>query len=181
MIENDAVSMAGPRLAIRVAEMIRAAHSRSGLSHEEIASRLGVSVGRVSQILNGDGNFHIATVGRMFAALDCGVDLRAVDAQGEAVTIPGRRRSQRGSRRGGQEVETQRVSSISDEERVHIYRMSLVGEDGGFDGVFVSALKTRRQSLAGGFMVPVAEGERSPSNHDEARVNLNVTAELVGS
>lgn len=91
MTASDEVGMAGPRLAIRVAELLRLAHSQSGLSQREMAEALGVGEARVSQILNGDGNLHIATVARAFAAMGCHAELKVFDSAQEEVRIEPRR------------------------------------------------------------------------------------------
>lgn len=91
MTDLDDVRLAGPRLAIRVAELIRRAVAQSGLQQREIAERMGISESRLSQIVNGDGNLHTATVARLFAATHCALDLRVFDHDGHEVEIQRRR------------------------------------------------------------------------------------------
>jgi transcriptional regulator with XRE-family HTH domain len=67
------LSLAAARLALRISELLHSAKIRSGQSSKQIADQLGVTEGRVSQILNGSGNLHVATVGRFLAA--CGFEL----------------------------------------------------------------------------------------------------------
>lgn len=181
MTQSDDVAMAGPRLAIRVAELIRVAHEKSGLSHDEIAARLDVSVGRVSQILNGDGNFHIATVGRILAALDVSPQLNAVDHDGHAIEMPKRRRSGQVVAVEDERRAARATSSAPVLDSVHVYQLSLVGEVGGLEGWFVSNHRTRRQSLAGGHMTPIAETiGRAPMRDEQSRsASVNFTTELV--
>jgi hypothetical protein len=58
------LSLAAARLALKTLHIMNAAKRRSGLSNKEIAAKLGLSAGRVSQVLNGDGNLHVATIAR---------------------------------------------------------------------------------------------------------------------
>jgi len=95
MTEHDDVSMAGPRLAVRVAELIRLAAKSSSRSQQEIAERMGIGESRVSQIVNGDGNYHVATIARFFAAADCTVDVRVFDSNQSEVAIRPRRKPRR--------------------------------------------------------------------------------------
>lgn len=166
MTEHDEVSMAGPELAIRVAEIIRLAHARSGLHHDEIAARLNVSVGRVSQILNGDGNFHIATVARILAAMDCKAEFRAADKSGEKIRFVSRRRH---SARPA-------ATPTAHDAKIYAYQMSITGEEGGFEGVFLTAASTPAQTLAGGRMAPVP---KAPTAHASPQNKFSTTVELT--
>lgn len=96
MTEAHEVAMAGPRLAVQVAELIRLAATQSQLDRREIADRMGVSESRLSQIIDGDGNFHTATLARYFAATGCALDVHLYRENGREVEIPtrGKRRSQ---------------------------------------------------------------------------------------
>ncbi|RKS89586.1 helix-turn-helix protein [Microbacterium sp. AG790] len=91
MIDHDRVEMAGARLAVRVAELIRLTMARSELTQRQLAERLGVGEARVSQILRGDGNFHLATVARVFAALGYDTELKVYDGEDREVKIVPRR------------------------------------------------------------------------------------------
>lgn len=173
MTTNDDVSMAGPRLAIHVAELIRAAHDRAGLSHEQIATLLGVSVGRVSQIINGDGNFHIATVGRIFAALGCELSIHATDASG--IVEPARRARRRNTSTTTPTDRAAIVRTALADDQVHGYHMSVVGEGGGMDGVFFAAHVAGAQTLAGGRMTPLSEPSARPKH---ASTKLTTSVEL---
>jgi len=93
MTTNDDIRMAGPRLAIRVVELIkRAVRGNPNLNQKEIANRLGVNESRLSQIVNGDGNIQIATLARVLAATGYEVEIRAIGANGEVLDIEPRRR-----------------------------------------------------------------------------------------
>jgi transcriptional regulator with XRE-family HTH domain len=67
------ISLAAARLALRISDLLHSAKIRSGHSSKQIADQLGITEGRVSQILNGSGNLHVATVARFLAA--CGFEL----------------------------------------------------------------------------------------------------------
>jgi transcriptional regulator with XRE-family HTH domain len=88
-----ALGLAAATLAMRVTRMLLAAKSESKLSHREIAERLGVTEGRVSQVLNGDGNVHVATFARFMRALGYTVEIVASPVE------PGRGPLNLGSRR----------------------------------------------------------------------------------
>jgi len=87
MIDRDEVAMAGPRLAVRIAELIRLGKLSSGLSQKEIAAALGVGEARVSQILNGDGNLHVTTVARVFAAMGFDAEFKVFDSADNELKI----------------------------------------------------------------------------------------------
>jgi transcriptional regulator with XRE-family HTH domain len=63
-----AQEMAAARLAVNVTEVLRNALSACKCQQQELAERLNVSPGRVSQVL-ADGNVRIATLGRFARAL----------------------------------------------------------------------------------------------------------------
>lgn len=60
--------MAAARASVQAISLLVRAHEESGKRQNEIAELLGISEGRVSQILNGDGNVRIATLARVLAA-----------------------------------------------------------------------------------------------------------------
>jgi transcriptional regulator with XRE-family HTH domain len=99
MTDRDHVEMAGARLAVRVAELIRLAMKASGLSQRELADRLGVGEARVSQIVNGDGNLRLASIARVFAALGYEAELKVYggDHQELRITPRSARRKARGT------------------------------------------------------------------------------------
>lgn len=71
--EEGRLSLAAASLATQVASLIERAKERSNLSGKQLAERLGVTEGRVSQVLNGDGNVRVATLARFLGA--CGFEL----------------------------------------------------------------------------------------------------------
>ncbi|MDF2917221.1 MAG: Helix-turn-helix domain [Microbacterium sp.] len=95
MTEFDDVQMAGPRLAVKISELIRLAVRESKFSQREIADRMGISESRLSQITHGDGNFHTATIARVFAAAGCTFDFHVFTDAGHEIEIPRRGRRSR--------------------------------------------------------------------------------------
>jgi transcriptional regulator with XRE-family HTH domain len=83
-----------------------------GLTRADLAARMGVSPGRVSQILGGGENLTLRTLAALSTALDARFDLElstassgdghARPAQAEPDPAPARRRLSRGSRAGRQ-------------------------------------------------------------------------------
>jgi len=74
--EEGRLSLAAASLATQVASLLERAKERSGVNGQKLAERLGLSEGRVSQVLNGDGNVRIATLARFLYA--CGYELDLV-------------------------------------------------------------------------------------------------------
>ena len=74
---TGARDLAAARGALRVAQLLQVAKQRSGLTSRALADRLGVGESRVSQVLNGDGNLHIATVARFLHAMGYELQLSA--------------------------------------------------------------------------------------------------------
>jgi plasmid maintenance system antidote protein VapI len=66
---EGAREMAAARLAVNIEALLEKALRESGMSQSDLARALGVSDGRVSQILNSDGNLRVATIGKVFRAL----------------------------------------------------------------------------------------------------------------
>jgi DNA-binding phage protein len=79
--------------AANIARLLHAAKAGSGLTSKDIAQKLEVSEGRVSQVLSGDGNVHIATVARFVRAMGYELQISAVpvDAGRGPLNLIGRR------------------------------------------------------------------------------------------
>lgn len=67
LIEDQ--GMAAAELCVRVADILNLALDQSGRSQKDLADRLGIGESRVSQVLRGDGNVHIATLGRFLRGI----------------------------------------------------------------------------------------------------------------
>jgi transcriptional regulator with XRE-family HTH domain len=72
------LSLAAATLAMRVSRLLHGAKSASKMSSKQIAERMDISEGRVSQVLNGDGNVHIATLARFMRAMGYMLEVVAV-------------------------------------------------------------------------------------------------------
>lgn len=70
-----AQSKAAARLAVKALSLIHSKLEDSGMTQKELAQRMDLSEGRISQILNGDGNLHLASLARVLRALGYTVDL----------------------------------------------------------------------------------------------------------
>lgn len=69
------IEQAGTDLETKVAELIQDTYYESGLTRDTVAHRLFVDPTRISQYVNGFGNFKLATVGRLFAAMGFDVEI----------------------------------------------------------------------------------------------------------
>ena len=87
------------RLAVRSVALMNLAAAVSGLSQNELAARMGVSPGRISQILNGDGNVRASTLARVLRAAGYEARLEAVPAEEGVEPLPRRKPRRRGSSR----------------------------------------------------------------------------------
>lgn len=70
-------SLAAAEAALKVQALIERAFSNSSLSSREIATVLGVSEGRVSQLRHGDGNVRVSTLARLMFAVGLELSLSA--------------------------------------------------------------------------------------------------------
>jgi DNA-binding phage protein len=86
-------SLAAAEAAAQVMNLLEVAKSHSGLSQNRLALELGVTDGRVSQVLSGDGNYHIATVARFLNAMGAKLTLTASTADGRVLRRVRRRES----------------------------------------------------------------------------------------
>lgn len=57
-------------LSYQILRVLRRAMEEDGVSHEELSRRMGVSSGRMLQILSGDLNLSLDTLARLSVALD---------------------------------------------------------------------------------------------------------------
>jgi transcriptional regulator with XRE-family HTH domain len=98
MTETDDLERAAARAAVDAVAMMNRARETVGVPQRELADRLGVGESRVSQILNGDGNVRMATLGRVLHALGYRLTL-VVEPVGDDTPMiprrPGRRRGRR--------------------------------------------------------------------------------------
>lgn len=82
--------LAAARLASTVGALMEQVADATSAKYKDIAAVMGVSAGRVSQILSGDGNVRIATLARLLDA--CGYELELIArpkaGRGSAITLP---------------------------------------------------------------------------------------------
>jgi len=74
------LAMAGARAAVSTVTLINQALDTSGLNRAELAAILEVTPGRVSQVLNGDGNLRVSTIARFLRAAGYRLKLTAEPA-----------------------------------------------------------------------------------------------------
>jgi transcriptional regulator with XRE-family HTH domain len=93
--ETGAQGLAAADLAAQVMRILEQALDASGIDQKSLAEKLGVTQGRVSQVLNGDGNLRVAAVARYLRALGYETHLSAtpVDPSNPALPRTPRRRS----------------------------------------------------------------------------------------
>ncbi|SNT63886.1 hypothetical protein SAMN05421812_11614 [Asanoa hainanensis] len=77
------LGLAAAAAAASVSRLLHAAKVSSGLTSKDIAGELAVTEGRVSQVLSGDGNLHIATVARFVRAMGYELRIGAVPVEGD--------------------------------------------------------------------------------------------------
>ena len=74
--EENPLDAAAARAAVAAVSLMKEAFEKSDLSsRRQLAGALGVSEGRISQILNGDGNVRVSTLARLLKA--SGFDLES--------------------------------------------------------------------------------------------------------
>lgn len=74
--EENPLDAAAARAAVAAVSVMNEAFEKSDLSsRRQLAGALGVSEGRISQILNGDGNVRVSTLARLLKA--SGFDLES--------------------------------------------------------------------------------------------------------
>ncbi|MEU2199543.1 helix-turn-helix transcriptional regulator [Isoptericola sp. NPDC019482] len=95
MTDQTELDRSAARLAVDAVATMNRARETAGVSQRELAERLGVGESRVSQILNGDGNVRMATLGRVLRALGYRVRLQVEPVSADAPVIPRRERRRR--------------------------------------------------------------------------------------
>ncbi len=71
------IEMSAARAANRAGALLHEALRASALSQQELAKRLDVSAGRVSQVLSGEQNLYLSTLARYLRAMGYGLELGA--------------------------------------------------------------------------------------------------------
>lgn len=118
------VEQAAADLALKAADlMTQAARARADIDQNQLANLLGVSKGRVSQVLKGDGNVHVATLAKYLRALGYELNLEAEPVDTAA---PPLRRSVRADRHN------------------HGFRATYIAEEGIYEAVHYVETRSRR-------------------------------------
>ena len=103
--DAGAQGLAAADLAGQVMRLLEQALDASGLEQKDLAEKLGVTQGRVSQVFNGDGNMKIAAVARYLRALGYETRISATPVLPGQPALP--RQSQRERVRGRQSTVTE--------------------------------------------------------------------------
>jgi transcriptional regulator with XRE-family HTH domain len=101
--EAGAQGLAAADLAAQVMRVLEQALDASGIDQKTLAEKLGVTQGRVSQVLNGDGNLRVAAVARYLRALGYETHLSATPVDTGKPSLP------RASRRGSMPTQQQTI------------------------------------------------------------------------
>jgi len=88
MTDQTGLDRSAARLAVDAVATMNRAREMAGVSQRELAERLGVGESRVSQILNGDGNVRMATLGRVLGALGYKVRIQVEPVGSDAPSPP---------------------------------------------------------------------------------------------
>ncbi|WP_073697193.1 helix-turn-helix transcriptional regulator [Mycobacterium sp. ST-F2] len=86
--DAGAQGLAAADLAGQVMRLLHQALEASGLDQKALAEKLGVTQGRVSQVLNGDGNMKVAAVARYLRALGYETRLSATPLTPDRPALP---------------------------------------------------------------------------------------------
>jgi len=64
-------------LILDIASLIYATMKKNGVTQTQLAEKVGVSKGRISQYLGGEKNLRLRTIADIFTALDCKLKVKA--------------------------------------------------------------------------------------------------------
>lgn len=87
--------MAAARAEVRIGHLLKKAFRLTGLSQKVLADRLGVSEGRVSQVLNADGALRVATAARYLRAMGYTLEIDADPASEDVPSLKPKRQRNR--------------------------------------------------------------------------------------
>lgn len=110
------LELAAARSEIRVVHLLQRAFEGSELSQKDLAQRIGVTEGRVSQVLNSEGNLRVTTIARYLRALGYRFEMNAEPQ--EPGTNPLRQRVPRRRKRASQQVSVYALHSRSGMQKV---------------------------------------------------------------
>ncbi len=120
--DTGAQGLAAADLASQVMRLLEQALDASSLEQKDLAEKLGVTQGRVSQVLNGDGNMKIAAVARYLRALGYETHISAIPVVPGQPGLP--RQEHRAHTRGRQQeaTETRYVARLKKRTRTEAAR-----------------------------------------------------------
>lgn len=98
--------MAAARAEVRVTNLLAKAWNLSTMTQKQLAECLGVTEGRVSQVLNSNGNLRITTIARYLRAMGYRLTIDAEPVEADAPSLRSERTPRRdvglpGGGRGG--------------------------------------------------------------------------------
>lgn len=96
---EGAREMAAARAEVRISHLLLKALRMTGETQEALAEKLGVTPGRVSQVLNSQGNVRVSTAARYLRAMGYALQVDAIPAEADVpqINAPRRRRKTRPS------------------------------------------------------------------------------------
>jgi predicted XRE-type DNA-binding protein len=115
--ETGAQGLAAADLAAQVMRILEQALDASDLDQKALAEKLGVTQGRVSQVLNGDGNLRVAAVARYLRALGYQTHISATPVDPGNPGLPRASRRRRAPTQQQPIVETRYVARLGKRSR----------------------------------------------------------------
>lgn len=137
--DAGAQGLAAADLAGQVSRLINAALCESNLDQKDLAEKVGVTPGRVSQVVNSDGNLRIAAVARYMRAMGYELTITATPVRQGLPELPKKRAPRRGvDARRPIPIQCAQLDSIAD-VALDVWARIFAGQD--------SAIATRRYRL----------------------------------
>lgn len=115
--DAGAQGLAAANLAGQVMRLLEQALDASGLEQKDLAEKLGVTQGRVSQVFNGDGNMRIAAVARYLRALGYETRISATPVGSGGQALPREAQRTRARARQSAVTETRYVARLQKRSR----------------------------------------------------------------
>lgn len=107
------LEMAAARSAVTSIQLLNRAFEASGLQQKELAAKLGVTDGRVSQVLHGDGNLRVSTLARFLRACGYRLHVAALPADVGVAPLAVPRARSREARKGPRYAAFRTVACVS--------------------------------------------------------------------
>lgn len=115
--DAGAQGLAAANLAGQVMRLLEQALDASGLEQKDLAEKLGVTQGRVSQVFHGDGNMRIAAVARYLRALGYETRISATPFGSGGQALPRETQRMRTRARQSAVTETRYVTRLQKRSR----------------------------------------------------------------